>query len=126
MINSDAGHDGEYDRVTAADIADLLHHLARIRCGTGGADPIDPAERAAFLSRKAALFTRIADQAEHTRVDTYSKQVRQMADAARAAAERAQPRLPQQRVGPTSRRTSDRSPIAGGATSKENSGASPG
>lgn len=122
MINN--GNDDEYDRVTATDIADLLHHLARMRCAISDLDPADPAERAAFLSRKAALFTRIADQAEHARVDSYSQQVRQIADAARADADQAQLRLPQQRVGPTPRRTPDHSPTTGGATTKENSGAS--
>ena len=39
-----------------------------------------PPERAAFLSRKADLFTRLAEQAEHTRIDAYSQQIRQMAD----------------------------------------------
>ena len=60
-----------YDRVTARDIADLLHHLAEMRCSTpaGVNNVIDPAERAAFLSRKADLFTRIARPAERTRVD---------------------------------------------------------
>jgi hypothetical protein len=83
----DTEHDNNYDRVTACDIADLLHHLATMRCGgppdslTGVA--IDPAERAAFLARKAQLFTRIARQAERTRVDDYSRQVRQMAADAR-------------------------------------------
>jgi hypothetical protein len=123
MIDNDVHDNGDYDRVTAADIAEFLHHLARIRCGISGADPIDPVERAAFLSRKAALFTRIADQAERTRVDAYSQQVRQIA---RTAADQAQLQLPQQRVGSNQRRTSGAEPDRGGATSQEKSGASSG
>jgi hypothetical protein len=123
MIDNDVHDDGAYDRVTAADIAEFLHHLARMRCGITGADP---AERAAFLSRKAALFTRIADQAERTRVDAYSQHIRQIADTARAAADQARLQLPQQRVGPTPRRTCSPSPITGGARTEENSGASSG
>ena len=95
--------DNAYDRVTARDIADLLHHLAEMRCSTPAGvinNIIDPAERAAFLSRKADLFTRIARRAERTRVDDYSRQVRQMAADARAAAEQAQLQPPQPRVGP--------------------------
>jgi hypothetical protein len=124
----DTDHDNAYARVTARDIADLLHHLAAMRCSTGtgtGTGVIDPAERAAFLSRKAELFTRIARRAERTRVDDYSRQVRQMATDARAAAEQAQLHLPQQRVGQDQRRTSDRPLAKDGAKSQENSGASP-
>ena len=40
------------DPVTAREIADLLRHLAELRHD-------DPGERAAFLARKAELFTRI-------------------------------------------------------------------
>jgi hypothetical protein len=74
----DTDFDNAYDRVTARDIADLLHHLAEMRCGTraGANNGIDPAERAAFLSHKAELFTRIARNAERTRIDDYSRQVR--------------------------------------------------
>jgi hypothetical protein len=121
--------DNAYDRVTARDIADLLHHLAEMRCSTpAGAinNVIDHAQRAAFLSRKADLFTRIARRAERTRVDDYSRQVRQMAADARAAAEQAQPQLPQPPVGPAQRRTTDRPLTRGGARSEENSGASSG
>jgi hypothetical protein len=97
----DIDFDNAYDRVTARDIADLLHHLAEMRCSTpAGINGIDPAERAAFLSRKADLFTRIARRAERTRVDDYSRQVRQMAADAHAAAEQAQLQLPQPQVGP--------------------------
>ena len=94
--------DNAYDRVTARDIADLLHPLAEMRCSTptGVINNIDPTERAAFLSRKADLFTRIARRAEQTRVDDYSRQVRQMAADARAASEQTQLQLPQPRVGP--------------------------
>jgi hypothetical protein len=92
--------DNVYDRVTVRDIADLLHHAAEMRCSTRDGinnvinNVIDPAERAAFLSRKAALFTRIAQDAERTGVDDYSRQVRQMATDARTAAEQAQLQLP--------------------------------
>lgn len=121
--------DNLYDRVTARDIADLLHHLAQMRCSTGtgtGTGTIGPAERAAFLSRKAELFTRIARRAERTRTDDYSRQVRQMATDAHTAAEHARLQLPQQRVGPNQRRTTDRPPTTGGARSEKNSGASSG
>jgi hypothetical protein len=119
--------DNAYDQVTARDIADLLHHLAEMRCSTSGGvinNVIDPAERAAFLSRKAELFTRIAQDAERTGVDNYSRQVRQMATDARTAAEQAQ--LPQQQVGPDQRRTSARPLTSRGARSEENSGATSG
>jgi hypothetical protein len=119
-------YDSEYDRVTARDIADLLHHLAELRLGHSDGhvgDAINPTERAAFLSRKADLFARLAAHAERTRVDTYSQQVRQMATDARAAADQARLQLPQQRVGPTQRRTHNHPPAADGARSQKNSGA---
>jgi hypothetical protein len=118
--------DNAYDRVTARDIADLLHHAAQMRCSTRDDinNVIDPAERAAFLSRKAELFTRIAQDAERTGVDDYSRQVRQMATDARTAAEQAQ--LPQQQAGPDQRRTSTRPLTSRGARSEENSGATSG
>lgn len=125
----DTDYDNAYDRVTARDIADLLHHLAEMRCSPRDGvinNVIDPAERAAFLSRKAELFTRIARRAERTRVDDYSRQVRQMAADARAAAEQARLQLPQQRVGPDQRRTPDHPLATDGARSEENSGASSG
>jgi hypothetical protein len=131
MINNTDGvgetdnYDNEYNRVTARDIADLLHHLAEMRCGAG-INAIDPAERAVFLTRKAELFTRIARRAERTRIDDYSRHVRQMATDARTAAEQAQLQLPQQRVGPTRRRTSTHPATSAGAKSQENSGASSG
>ena len=120
--------DNVYDPVTVRDIADLLHHAAQMRCSThdGINNVIDPAQRAAFLSRKAALFTRIAQDAERTGVDDYSRQVRQMATDARTAAEQAQLQLPQQQVGPNQRRTSDDQLARDGARSQENSGASSG
>ena len=120
------GFDNVYDRVTVRDIADLLHHAAEMRCSTrdGINNVIDPTERAAFLSRKAELFTRIAQDAERTRVDDYSRQIRQMATDARTAAEQAQ--LPQQQVGPDQRRTSARPLTSRGARSEENSGATSG
>lgn len=117
-------YDNEYDRVTAHDIADLLHHLAEMLCGHSGAT--DPAQRAAFLTRKANLFTQIARRAERTGVDAYTRQVRQMAANARIAAGQAQQQLPQQRVGPTQRRTSDSALARDGARSQKNSGASSG
>ena len=122
------GYDNAYDRVTARDIADLLHQFSELRGATrgDGTTSIDPAERAAFLSRKAELFTRIARDAERNGVDAYSRQVRQMATDARAAAEQARLQLPQQRVGPDQRRTPGRPPATGGARSEENSGASSG
>lgn len=46
-----AGH------VTAREIADFLRNLAELRAGPRGDDP---GERAAFLARKAELFTRLA------------------------------------------------------------------
>ena len=118
--------DNVYDRVTVRDIADLLHHAAEMRCSTrdGINNVIDPAQRAAFLSRKAELFTRIAQDAERTGVDDYSRQLRQMAADARAAAEQAQ--LPQQQMGPDQRRTSTRPLTSRGARSEENSGATSG
>ena len=121
-------YEHDYDRVTAHDIADLLHHAAEMRCShrDGVNNVIDPAERAAFLSRKAELFTRIACDAEQTRVDDYSRQVRQMATDARAAAQQARLQLPPHRVGPDQRRTPDRPPAPDGARSEENSGASSG
>ena len=124
----DTDYDNDYDRATARDIADLLHHLAKMRCGeppdSANGVAIDPAERAAFLTRKAKLFTRIARQAERTRVDDYSRQVRQMAADAHRAADQAQHQLPQQQVGPKQRRTSDDQPARDGARAQENSGAS--
>jgi hypothetical protein len=124
-VDETDSYDNEYARVTERDIADLLHHLAEMRCGASTA-VIEPAERAAFLTSKAELFTRIARRAERTRVDDYSRQVRQMATDARTAAEQARLQLPQQRVGPTRRRTPARPPTAAGARSQENSGASSG
>lgn len=96
--------DTGYDRVTARDIAGLLHHLADIRCAAT-TPSADPDRRAAFLSRKAELFTRIALDAERTRIDNYSRQVRQMAADAHAAAQRERRQLPQQQMGPDPRRT---------------------
>jgi DNA replication protein DnaC len=124
-VDDTDGYDSDYDRVTAHDIAEFLHHLAELRNGHDES-VIDPAQRAAFLSRKADLFTRLAEQAEHTRIDAYSQQIRQMADTARAAADHVQTQLPQQRLGPTPRRTPHRPPTTSGARSQENPGASSG
>lgn len=94
--------------VTARDIAELLHHVAKMRCGGPPDSPNslanDPAERATFPARKAKMFTRIARQAERTRLDDYSRQVRQVAGNARRAAEQAQHQLPQQQAGPNQRK----------------------
>ena len=69
----DNEYDNDFDRVTARDIAQLLHHHAELRAGPRGDDP---AERAAFLHRKADLFNRIADQAALIRTDAYVEQGR--------------------------------------------------
>jgi hypothetical protein len=60
MSDHDDHHRDDYDVVTARDIAEFLHYLAELRCAPGRTNP---AERAAFLGRKAELFTRIASQA---------------------------------------------------------------
>ncbi|MGH3748039.1 MAG: hypothetical protein ACRDT8_11630 [Micromonosporaceae bacterium] len=119
-------HPDDYDAVTARDIAEFLHHLADLRCAPNGPDP---AQRAEFLACKAALLSRIADQAERTRSDTYSQQVRQIANTAHATATAAadQQRLPKQRVvGPKPKRTTSPSPNTSGAKTEKNSGASSG
>jgi hypothetical protein len=118
----------DYDTVTARDIAGFLHDYADLRCGARGDDP---AERAAFLDRKADLFTRMANKAARghpaSYTDAWIEQVRQMATDARTAANHARLELlPQQRVGPEPRRTTDRQPATGGATPQENSGATSG
>jgi hypothetical protein len=113
----------DYDRVTAADIADFTRHLAELRHGQPRAD--DPAERAIFLARKADLLTRIA--AQHTHTDpAYAKHVLQLARDAHTAAAQAALQLPLQRVGPTPRRTPARQPRSSGARPQENTGASSG
>ena len=114
----------EFDRVTARDIADFLDHHATLRCADPGGD--DPTARAAFLHRKADLFTRIADQEARIRVDAYVEQVRHMAADARAAAHRAVLHLPQQRVEPTPSATPPPEPDPTGARSQKNPGASSG
>src|SRR4051795_10050439 len=43
----DTEHDNNYDRVTAHDIAEFLHHLAELRNGHAES-VLDPAQRAAF------------------------------------------------------------------------------
>ena len=112
----------DYDIVTSRDITELLHCLAHLHWGVHSGDP---AERTAFLHRKAELFTRIADQ--HARRDpTYSAEVRQLAANARTAAENTDLRLPKQRTGPNQRRTPGRQPDTGGSRSQENSGANSG
>jgi hypothetical protein len=121
-MSHDTDPSDDYDAVTAHDIAEFLHHLAELRCAPG--DGPDPAGRAAFLVRKAELFSRIADQSVRSHSDGYSEQVRQMADNAGAAADRAHLEMPRQRVEPDPRRTSNVEPGRGGATSQEKSGAS--
>jgi hypothetical protein len=113
----------DYDRITARDIADLLHHLADMRCAAA-TPSTDPADRAAFLTRKAELLTQIARDAERTRIDDYSRQARQIATDARAAAEQAREQLPKTQVGPDQRREAGSPPTTDGANSEENSGAS--
>ena len=70
--------------VTAGEIAEFLHRLARHRPPALGGDP---AEHTTLLAHKADLFARIADQ--HTHTDpTHADQARQAAERARAAAAR--------------------------------------
>ena len=72
--------------VTAGEIADFLHRLARHRPPALGGDP---AEHTTLLAHKAELFARIADQ--HTHTDpTHADQARQAAERARAAARHAE------------------------------------
>jgi len=71
------------DPVTAADIAEFMACLARLRSPALGADP---AERAELLCDKAELLGRIAEQ--HARTDSaYSRQVHQPTTDARTAAD---------------------------------------
>ena len=110
----------DYDRVTAADIAEFTRHLADLRYNQPRAS--DPAERALFLARKADLLARIA--AQHTRPDPdYAEHVLQLARAAHDTAEQAALQVPHQRAGPTPRRTPTRQPPPIGASSEKNSGA---
>ena len=111
----------DYDRTTARDIADLLHHLAELRYAPPSTDP---AGRAAFLTREAELFTRIARGAERTRTDAYSRQVRQMAAHAHAAARHERQKPPQLQVGPAPRREASPPLTTDGARSEKNYGAS--
>ncbi len=74
--------------VTAAEIADLLTQLRTLRTPAQGGDP---AEHAAFLTAKADLLTRIAD--EHTDDDRpcqHGVHARHVAAHARFAAAHAQ------------------------------------
>lgn len=119
MTDNPTTDSNNYDVVTARDIADFLHHLADLRCRTRSDDP---AEQAAFQARKAELFTRIADQSARS-YPRYAEQVRQMANDAHAAAN---PELPQPRVGPNQKRTTDHQPDTDGAKSQKKSGASSG
>lgn len=52
LVPTPTGH------VTAREISEFLRHLVELRVD-------DPAERAAFLARKATLFARIADPHAH-------------------------------------------------------------
>ena len=70
--------------VTAGEITEFLHRLARLRPPALGGDP---AERAALLAHKAELFARIADQHAHTD-PAHADQARQAAERASAAAAR--------------------------------------
>ena len=71
--------------VTVADIAAFTARLARLRPPALGGDP---AEYAALLAHKAALFARIADQ--HARTDpTHAQEARGIAERAHAAARHA-------------------------------------
>jgi hypothetical protein len=54
---------GPTDHVTAGEIAEFLHHLARYRSPALSGDPAD---RATLLARKTDPFTRIADPHAHT------------------------------------------------------------
>lgn len=54
---------GPTDHVTAGEITEFLHHLARYRPPALGGDPAD---RATLLARKADLLTRITDQHART------------------------------------------------------------
>lgn len=69
--------------VTASEITEFLHHLARLR-SHGLAD--DPAERTALLAHKAELFTRIAQQPSTD--SAHADQARQIAQHARNTAAR--------------------------------------
>ncbi len=70
--------------VTAGEIAEFLHRLARHRSTILGGDP---AEHAALLAHKAELFARIADQHAHTD-PAHADQARPAAERARAAVTR--------------------------------------
>jgi hypothetical protein len=71
-------------RVTAREIAEFLHELARHHVPDRGGDPTS---HATLLARKADLFTRIADQHAHTD-PVHAEQARQAAERARTAATR--------------------------------------
>jgi hypothetical protein len=92
----------DYDRVTAADIAEFTRYLIDLRYGHPRAG--NPAEYAIFLARKADLLIRIAVQHIRTDLD-YAQHALRLARAAHTAAEQAALELPHQRVGPTFRRT---------------------
>ena len=70
--------------VTASEIAEFLHRLARHRSSILGGDPT---EHAALLAHKAELFSRIADKHAHTD-PAHTDQARQAAERARAAVTR--------------------------------------
>jgi hypothetical protein len=70
--------------VTAGEITEFLHRLARLRPPALGGDA---AEHATLLAYKAELFARIADQHAHTD-PAHADQARQAAERASAAAAR--------------------------------------
>ncbi|MGH4006929.1 MAG: hypothetical protein ACRDTH_01950 [Pseudonocardiaceae bacterium] len=77
-------------RVRPRDIADLLTWATSLSAARPAADP---AERAAYLTAKADLLTRIADQ--HTHDDPHhAHHARQIASDAHATAEQAATLLP--------------------------------
>lgn len=63
LLTTTTAAGGPTDHVTAGEIAEFLHHLARYRSPALGGDPAD---RATLLARKTDPFTRIADQHART------------------------------------------------------------
>jgi hypothetical protein len=81
---------GRPQRVSPAEIADLL---AWARSVTEAGPAADPTQRAAYLSAKAELLTRIAEQ--HTENGPcHAAQARQVATAARSSTAQAAVLLP--------------------------------
>jgi hypothetical protein len=71
--------------VTAGEITEFLHHLARTRPPALGGDPAD---YAALLARKADLITRIADQHDTLTNPEHTRHIAEHARAQAAAAAR--------------------------------------